>query len=684
MAGKRQHYVPRLLQRGFLLDPTEEAERTWQHRRGLAPKPVSISDVGVEAWFYSRKSSDGSPTLDDYITDLEDELGPIVATFRETAPGAGIDADDAATCVVHLVMRTKHLRRMLDDGINSIIEEVGELFSDPSRTGNLFGFGSGNLSQAMTDGIRSAAQNLAIQGVPTALSERLMTVLVRENQDAIVANINAIMGAMLERLGAGIAPKVRDAHNGMLGPRTEENAWLIRLAGFRWSIKKGEGLILPDAVALAVESGERLMPLLFASGADTTAVVMPVAHNRILVGLAAEREYLPLSHFNEQAAAACSAFFISATPFEDGVLTELIGTGPRDAIRSAINDAVQEFEPAGSTPVARPGALLEHTFEQRGFSYSVTLLDWGESEVAGELGQVIHAIVGEIGRHLPLHDLDGFTIAVDYPKALAELDRGDPSLPAVESRALDYGSGAAMPVSVIRDGHSKEHFVVSAPAAYCLLSADEQLRASAVGFFIKLLANAAHATLFANDAASTFRPDALTRDLHLLVAQTPCGWFTSREAAFIMPNAGKEYADLVTQSLEFAERELAVEATKAREVRDISAFTRRAGECVAAILSHAADWLGHRAGLVEGQRFEGDDLPARLQSRGLNGWLELFGRDLSAVYANKAVGMDLDIVTRLSQHAERLLWSFGVYAWYDEQEVRCLINVQPLRPGDVS
>jgi hypothetical protein len=48
MAGKRQHYVPRLLQRGFLDDPSDEAERTWLHRRGVDARLVGIRDVGGE------------------------------------------------------------------------------------------------------------------------------------------------------------------------------------------------------------------------------------------------------------------------------------------------------------------------------------------------------------------------------------------------------------------------------------------------------------------------------------------------------------------------------------------------------------------------------------------------------------------------------------------------------------
>lgn len=76
MAGKRQHYVPRFLQRGFLAEPenpTEESERTWLHRLGAPARRVGIGDVGVEDWFYSRKGAPGDLNA---ITALLDAYGP--------------------------------------------------------------------------------------------------------------------------------------------------------------------------------------------------------------------------------------------------------------------------------------------------------------------------------------------------------------------------------------------------------------------------------------------------------------------------------------------------------------------------------------------------------------------------------------------------------------------------------
>src|SRR5690349_21399368 len=124
MAGKRQHYVPRLLQRGFLDDPTAEAERTWLHRVACPAKLVGIRDVGVEDWFYSKKGLLGEKTLDDAITDFEGGLAKDVASLREAHPQCVVECRFAAKTVTHLVMRTAHLRQTIVTGMTSIASEL--------------------------------------------------------------------------------------------------------------------------------------------------------------------------------------------------------------------------------------------------------------------------------------------------------------------------------------------------------------------------------------------------------------------------------------------------------------------------------------------------------------------------------------------------------------------------------
>ncbi|WP_142848747.1 DUF4238 domain-containing protein [Telmatospirillum sp. J64-1] len=679
MAGKRQHYVPRLLQRGFLHDPAEKAERTWLHRPHTPPKLVGIRDVGVGDWFYSEKSLDGLPTLDDEITALEGDLSAVVNDMRARQPGEVVSPGVAARCVVHLAMRTDHIRRVMLEALTELTDEIQTLFSDTSRLANAFGLHNAELSQTVAEVIREAALEFAPTGAPPPFTERVLSVLTRENRDELIRNAVTTLSPLFPMLLEGLAKTVRNAHNRILATSPEANGWIATLSGFSWAIESGCDLILPDAVVLATEESERLVPLLFTNGESVRAVAMPISSNLVLVGTRDGCEAINVKLFNEHAAAACRVFFISSRPLEDDTLTRLIGTGPAATIQAAVEDAVKSAELGGSSRTPSVSQSATCALDWKNFSYSLHLADYGDDEHVKEVSSVVQSVVGELARHLPLHDLDGLTIAADYKKALMELDRGDANLPSATTDALGYGIGVAKPVNVVREGVQKTHIVISASLAHSWFADDAETRAGALNVLVKMLATVAYWTLLSRNAIATFRPDPLTAQLHPLVATAPCGWFSARESAFVAPHLGGFYADLVIEALEFAELEVSKELESSRRTGDITNVTRRASECVSTILTHAADWLGHRTGLPDGEAFNGKDLPARLQSRGLDKWIELFGSDLAAIHENEADGLNMAFLVRLSQHVERLLWVLGVYAWVDEEEsIHCLVSEQRL------
>ena len=673
MAGKRQHYVPRLLQRGFLANPQDEAERTWLHRHGAEARLVGIRDVGVEDWFYSRKSLDGTPTLDDMITDLEGDLGTCVGALRTCPPGSVVDATEAARTVVHLVIRTAHLRRVMSAGMTGIVDEIQSLFTDPARLGRMIGTAKPAFAPVVLDTIRDSAAELAKAGSPSAFSERLIAFLLRELGDRLIEQAVKAIGPIFPQLLGGLANSIRDAHNSILATNPESNGWMTALAALAWTVEAGVGLILPDAVALATEGDGRLMPLLFTTATDVRAVVMPISADRILVGRVKGSAPIDLSNFNTHAATNCETFFIGPRPFDEDKLSTLIGSATAREIEQAVLAAVSEAEQVRSIAGITIAPSEPHAFTQQGFSYSVRLADFGDEVRAKEFADVLHGVVTALGRHLPLHELDGFTLATDYRGALATVDRGDPSLPPVTSDALSYGVGVAKPVTVIRNGAHKEHLVIAAGLAETWLSPDPGVRSSGLYTLVKMLAGIAHSTRYASAGTFKYTPDIMGRELHLAVAATPPGYWSARQAAFVEPDQGQVYADLVIKSLDFAAREIADERARIPESGQIGNTIRRALECVSAVLGHTADWLGHRDGLAEGQAFAGSDLPERLRARGLDQWIELFGRDLAACYPPEGA-LNMEIVTGLSPHVERLFWSLGIYCWPSDNDVRCLVT----------
>jgi hypothetical protein len=76
-------------------------------------------------------------------------------------------------------------------------------------------------------------------------------------------------------------------------------------------VQEGDDLILPDAVAQSRTSDAPLKALLFTGGAEVTVVLLPLVHDRILVGRRGAEEIVDLANFNAEAAANCPGFFIT-------------------------------------------------------------------------------------------------------------------------------------------------------------------------------------------------------------------------------------------------------------------------------------------------------------------------------------------------------------------------------------
>ncbi|WP_313198116.1 hypothetical protein [Rhizobium sp.] len=123
--------------------------------------------------------------------------------------------------------------------------------------------------------------------------------------------------------------------------------------------------------------------------------------------------------------------------------------------------AAQEVEPEDPSE-ASPSTFPETT------NFSMHGMEEAEArKIAYNLAEMFR----EIGRRIDISNLDGITIAWDYDKALAELDRGYQSV-HVLTRTTDVGTGVAMTPSVLRDGTLKSHILFHAHVANFVQSED--------------------------------------------------------------------------------------------------------------------------------------------------------------------------------------------------------------------
>ena len=668
MAGKRQHYVPRLLQRGFLHDPTDRAERTWLHRRNAQPRLVGIRDVGVEEHFYSHPSADGSRTLDDLITDLEGDLEGDLRVIRGVEVGRPVDAKVAARVVVHLVTRTAHIRALFAQVMTSFLDEAAARFTNPVRLRAILGLDRVKPSSIFREVLDETLDTAPLDqlGIPRELAGRMLLFMARENADLLLAQQAELIQPVFARLAEDVSGRIRDAHKKALGDTPKDNAWIGELSTYEWRIERIAGAILSDSVALVFENNAGFVPFLLATQPAAEGVVLPLNQDRLLVGRRSAGALVDLDRYNEGAAACSDNFFISAGRADGKQLVDLIGARPTDAIGKLVGDTFFAFE---GEEIKDPAAECEAEFTvpfpatSSSSSFSVRYEGFADEALASEIGGVVKAVVEELARKLPLHELDGLTFATDYSEALRKLDRGSDTLAPAESSALSYGQGVAKSVEVIRDGQHKTHLVMQAGIALGLISPDLEQRRISTRLLVQMLAGVAHAVLYERTLGQPTPPDAIARHLHGAVAAAPTMYFSARESAFVAPDMGNIYAELVMKSLAHAKAEILKARLSYRTSGDLEQLLAIALRCVAAMLGHTADWLGHRDGLAEGADFHGNDLPERLQGEGLAAWLELFGRDLRAIYEVQSGQLDPERLYLLDRHVERLLWLFQICPW---------------------
>ena len=669
MAGKRQHYIPQFLQRGFLATTPEEAERTWLHRRGTKARLVSIRDVGVREHFYSNLAPDGTTTLDGLITELESNFNAELSVIRRGTAEAPIEPQVAARLVTHFALRTAHVRSVFSKGAAQVIEEIAGLFTDTDGLRDYLGVDEPSRARAespLVDQVLKAI-SLAAISAPPPLLKRVVAFLIRENFDEFYRKQHTVITQVVDGIGKGVASMVRDGHNKAL-LTSDTSRWESDLSLLHWRTHSVVGAVLPDCVVLARETGGTFTPLALSDREKVDLVVLPIAHDRLLVGSAFTNVDVSIDAINEASASCSDSFFISHDAHHGFALSGLIGQRCSQAIDAVLADARSSIRrPEGVQTVSlSPGRAFE--VESVGaFSFSLSCLNFGDAETCARLGEVLRAVVQEVGRDMPLSALDGVTFAVDYASALETFDRGDPTLGVDRTEERSYGRAVAKCLRVVRGAEVREHIVVDSIIANALLMDDEAVRASAVHTIVSMLACVAHAAVYERQLVgqTTQAADSVAAMLHRAASKAPGRYFAARESAFADPSAGERYADLVRDSLAFARESIQERRLAYRMSNDLDQLVEVSLFHMSHVMAHAAEWLGHRDGLPSQEAFPGSSLPEDLRVLGLNLWLELFGRDLRRLYDDSGQFTSANVLA-LTSHVERLLWTVQICPWVME------------------
>lgn len=315
MSGRKQHFIPQSLLRGFALSKGKNHYVVaYTHDRGIFTP--GTDGIGAEHNFYSELDVLGvGDTLDDKITDYEQSFPHILAEFRSLSNGGQADAGKAAEFVTHLVVRNDHFRKAVVSGTGHLVQGIAETFSDEGQAAALLGLNREQPSEMFSDELAKMWAQIgapfAIMGMTEAQFNAWVFQAVKgQFSDFFAQNVGPLQSAfkaMAEKLPEVAADaQRRTLSNGLAPGRRVE-----QISVFSWEVlHPRQAVALPDCVAVAVDASGSASPLILADVDSVETIYMPLSSDRLLVGSRSGTVELGDS-INEHFAACSWDFFVA-------------------------------------------------------------------------------------------------------------------------------------------------------------------------------------------------------------------------------------------------------------------------------------------------------------------------------------------------------------------------------------
>lgn len=266
MAGKKQHYIPQFLQRGFGLKKGK-ITRVWKCEKSKDCRYESTIGVASERFFYSDLLD---AALDDKITDLEgDVYSPLVGKLRS---GKIDDCDvvDIAEMLAHFEVRTKHLRLSACLVSTEFEHAFFQSLKTPSALKKIIETLSKNTKSSLKD-------------IPLSV-DAFYKILMWNLSINIEAGVDGLSNhyASLENNHV----KVEEIHKDFLKKSPSPKFNMLKYATLNYSIRKYEAgdLILGDSIVIFNTSNERSYMPILDNPNELISIILPLSPSNYLIG----------------------------------------------------------------------------------------------------------------------------------------------------------------------------------------------------------------------------------------------------------------------------------------------------------------------------------------------------------------------------------------------------------------
>lgn len=345
MSGKKQHFIPQSLLRGFATQ-TRGGHRLWVHHRDRGTFEANVQDVAASRFFYSGPRAEGEPqTLDDQITAYETRLADLLKSLKDTPEGQLACGDEAREVVAHLAFRTEATRDLVGEAMLTtqrlkawmttpavMLAYVG---ADRDKPGERFE----SLLEIMRADPRWA--NTFGRARPRQIRKRLFAE-VRRDPIRFVGDMMEETRRETEFLLREHRALAREAHADALSEDVASSSLMNKLDGLAWSVADYDDLILPDTVVLASRDGSRFGGLSWVKPDERRDVIMPLSRTRLLQGQRDGPRRYDLLDLRQAMMRGADAFVVSTTQIE-AFEPSLVGVSNSEAFDELISTLTSDL-----------------------------------------------------------------------------------------------------------------------------------------------------------------------------------------------------------------------------------------------------------------------------------------------------------------------------------------------------
>lgn len=686
MSGRKQHYIPQALLRGFKATQKRgKHTQVYVYYADRSPYLSSTEGVAAQRNFYSELSSSGQRTLDDRITDYEQRLTSLLVQLRAAPSGSKVDSSVAAELVSHLAMRSAFLRQTFEFGLQETIASAGRFFMDTASARSRLGIDQHGPTPELSDAVDNAVQELSPRiplELPKPLLRHILRTLMREGFDAIHAeHIAPQLATALDQLTNALPTMVRSGHVKALESSFVQQPRAKLLADLNWIVLAvpEANLILPDCVVMSSGHSVEIAcaPYLIDGDEVWENILLPLDASHVLVGSRSINSPIAIDQINRHAAACSLEFFVSPQANDDTLLlASHIGQRSRSSIAALVRGAVEAFDVGATKELLSSDQAVTELLpiETHGppapsnlmHPYSVTF-SGNDQATAEAIARVVGMVVGACAPYLPLGKLESITFTHDYAATLRNLDRGFQARIPLEGTETESKIGIAMAPLVIRDGKIRSCIVMRAWLGEALLQpGDNDTFQFALYTLGSMLARVALA-----DFTDTALPGVLLQPMadawnalffeHIHAAIS--NYFSARIAAELFPQANNSHRELFLAALESANENIPKERLAYRKHANLNAFLDVSTRSLGDVLVHSASMLGHHDGMGQDGLEEDEHLLSILRTTGLEQWIRIYRQDLATVFKRRGQWTSIEEFTVLVTHLERLMWQFMIFPW---------------------